>query len=94
MTCRIKLGSHAYFHIQTIPVTSLDKVISSLALFGFVLLYYLFFDVCSNMLTCLFYIMFEYFSNDQDYKKYDRLELSILLSLTKDNPNRHRTCYR
>ena len=69
MARHIKLGSHTYFHIKIISVTSLDLVIPSLALFGFVLLYYLFFDVCSDKLTCLFCIMFDLFSNNQNYKK-------------------------
>ena len=57
----IKLGSRTYFEIKIIPVTSLDIVIPSLSLFGFVLLYYLFCDVCSEMLTCLFCILFNFY---------------------------------
>ena len=68
MMCRVKLGSHTWFHIKIIPVTSLDITILSLALFGFVLLYYYFCDVCSDMLTCLFCIMF--FFSDQNGKKF------------------------
>ena len=50
-------------------VTSLDILIPGLAIFIFVMLYYLFYDICSDMLTCVFCIMFEFFSNDQNYKK-------------------------
>ena len=53
MVHHIKLGSQTYFHIKIIPIASLDIIIPSLALFGFVLLYY-FFGACSDMLTCLF----------------------------------------
>ena len=75
MTCRIKLGSHTYFQVKILPVTSLDIVITSLALFGFVLLYYLFCDVCSDILICLFYILYCVciFSDGKNYKKDDRL---------------------
>ena len=57
MRC-IKLGSHTQFQIKIIPVSYLDIVIPSLALFGCVLLYYYFYGVCSDMLTCLFCIQF------------------------------------
>ena len=53
---------------KKIPVTSLDIAIPSLSIFGFMLLYYLFCDVCSDMLTCVFCIMFELFSNDKNDK--------------------------
>ena len=36
-----------------------DIVIPSLALFSFVMLYYLFCDVCSDTLTCLFCILYD-----------------------------------
>ena len=57
---------------QRIPLTSLDIVLPSLVQFGFMLLYYYFCDVCSNMLTSLFCMLFVFF-NDKDYKKYDWL---------------------
>ena len=47
--------------------------------------------VCFEMLTCLFCILFEFFSKDQNYKKYNQLELLILLSPTKNYPNLRRT---
>ena len=61
-------------------------MIPSLALFGFVLLYYYFCDVCSDIQTWIFYIMLDFFSSDQNYKKYDQLELSILLLIQKTTP--------
>ena len=57
-----------------------------LALFGFVLLYDLFCDICSDTLTYLFCVLFGFFSNDENYKKNDWLELSILSLPTKNNP--------
>ena len=66
---------------------------SKLGEFSFVLLYYLSCDICSDMLTCLFYILFGFFSNDRKYKKYDRLESLILSLLPKINPNCTRTIY-
>ena len=37
------------------------------------------------MLTCLFCVLFVFF-NDQNYKNYDRLELSIILLIQKIIP--------
>ena len=57
MTRHIKFGTHTWFHIKIISVTYWDVVFLRLALFGFVLLYCLFCDVCSHMLTRLFCIL-------------------------------------
>ena len=65
----------------------------SIALLPRVWQHYLFCDFFSDMFTCLFCILFEFFSNNQNYKKYDRLELLILLSLTKNDPNCRGTRY-
>ena len=86
MMCCVKLSSHTQFHIKIIIVTSLDIETPSLVLSGFVLLYYLFCDVCSDMLTCLLCIMFDFFSNNQNCKKYNQFELLKLLSPTKNLP--------
>ena len=61
MTRHIKLGTHTWFQIKMRPVTSLDIEIPSLALYSFVFLYYLFCYFCSDRLTCLFYILFDFF---------------------------------
>ena len=53
---------------QVIPVTSCDIVFLRLALFSFVLLFYLFCDICSDMFKCLFCILFNSFSNNQNYE--------------------------
>ena len=74
MTRHIKLSSHKYFHIIIIPVTSLDIVIPGLELFGFVLLYYLVCGVCSDMLTCLLYIMIDFFLTIKITNNIDQLE--------------------
>ena len=76
------------FYIKKLLRATQTRVISHSAVGWhcfFVLLYYLFCGVCSDMLTCVFFIMFNSFSNDQNYKKYYRLELSILLSLIDQN---------
>ena len=69
-------------------VPSWDIAMPDFAIFSFVMLCYSFCDVCSYMLTCVFCILFEIFSKDQNYQKCHRLELSVLLLLTKTNPDR------
>ena len=58
--------------IKIIPVTSLDIVIPNLALFGFVLLYYLFFDICSQCWH-VYFILCSSILNDKNHKKDDWL---------------------
>ena len=91
MTHSIKLGSHTWFPMKRIPVTSLDMVIPILALFDFVLLYYYFCDIFPDMLV--FYSAFcsGFFKRSKLQKIRLIIMIKVLLSLTNNNPNRYGT---
>ena len=93
VTHSIKLGSHTWFQIKRIPVTSLDMVVPSLALFDFVLLNYYFCDIFPDMLAFLFCILFRFFHTIKITKIRSIIMIKLLLSLTNNNPNRYVTHY-
>ena len=93
MMLSIKLGSHAWFQIKIITVNSLYVVIIGLALFGFVLVHYLFCDVFYGMFTCLFCILFEFFYRSK-LQKIRSIRIINNIIPNKKNHNRHGTCHR
>ena len=83
MIRHITLGSQTTFQIKIIPVTSLDIVILSLTIFGFMFLYYYVCDDCSDMLTCLFFIMF--FFSAIKITKILSIKIINTITYTKNN---------